>query len=79
VTNFPTIDGARLSLRISSKGQSVSLSFIGHPPSGPVLFQLPSLIDNIGGTSSGRVNQRTGTVTLSPGTKEVTVRLRSSP
>ncbi len=78
VTNFPTTDGRRLNLRISSSGQSVTLTLSGQPPSGPVLFQLPSFVDNIATTSSGRVDQGTGTVTLSPDTKGVTVRLRAA-
>ena len=79
VTNFPTTDGRRLSLRISSSGRSVSLTLRGQPPSGPVLFQLPSFIDNIATTSAGRVDQGTGTVTLSPDTTSVTVQLRQAP
>jgi hypothetical protein len=79
VTNFPTTDGRRLSLRISSSGRSVSLTLRGQPPSGPVLFQLPQFIDNIATTSAGRVDQGTGTVTLSPATRSVTVQLRASP
>ena len=79
VTNFPTTDGRRLSLKISSSGRSVSLSLYGHSPSGPVLFQLPSFIDNIASTSSGRIDQGSGTVTLSSHTKRVTVLLRKSP
>jgi hypothetical protein len=77
VTNFPTNNGRRLSLRISSSGQSVTLTLRGQPPSGPVLFQLPSFVDNIATASAGRVDQGTGTVTLSPDIKEVTVRLRA--
>jgi hypothetical protein len=79
VTNFPTTDGRRLSLRISSSGRSVSLTLRGQPPSGPVLFQLPQFIDNIATTSAGRVDQGTGTVTLSPATRSVTVQLRAAP
>ncbi len=79
ITNFPTTDGRRLSLTISSSGQSVSLTLHGQPPSGPVLFQLPSFVDNIATTSAGVVDQGTGTVTLSPDTKSVTVRLGSAP
>ena len=75
VTNFPTTDGRRLSLRISSRGRSVSLTLRGHTPSGPVLFQLPQFIDNIETTSAGRIDQGTGTVTLSPATRSVTVQL----
>jgi hypothetical protein len=79
VTNFPTTDGRRLSLRISSSGRRVSLSLGGQPPSGPVLFQLPTFIDNIATTSAGRVDQETGTVRLSPDTRSVTVQLRAAP
>ncbi len=75
VTNFPTTDGRRLSLTISSSGRSVSLRLLGQPPSGPVLFQLPQFIDNIATTSAGQVDEGTGTVTLSPATRSVTVEL----
>ena len=34
VTNFPTTDGKRLSLKISSRGRSVSLALSGQSPSG---------------------------------------------
>jgi hypothetical protein len=79
VTNFPTTDGRRLSLTISSSGRSVSLKLRGQQPSGPVLFQLPQFIDDIATTSAGRVDEGTGTVTLSPATKSVTVQLRAAP
>jgi len=77
VTNFPTTDGRRLSVRISSSGQSVSLSLSGQSPSGPVLFDLPSFINNIAAASSGSIDQGTGTVTLAPGTRHVTVQFRA--
>jgi hypothetical protein len=76
VTNFPTTEGRRLGVRIASRGRSVSLTLSGQAPSGPVLFQLPSFVDNISNTSSGRIDQRTGTVTLTPSTRTVTVGLR---
>ena len=79
VTNFPTTDGRRLSLTISSSGRSVSLRLSGQPPSGPVLFELPQFIDNIASTSIGRVDEGTGTVTLSPETRSVTVQLGAAP
>jgi hypothetical protein len=44
-----------------------------------VLFQLPQFIDNIATTSAGRIDQSTGTVTLSPATRSVTVQLRGAP
>jgi hypothetical protein len=79
VTNFPTTDGRRLSLTISSKGRSVSLALHGQPPSGPILFQLPLFINNVEGTSAGRIDQGSGTVTLPPATRSVTVQLRAAP
>jgi hypothetical protein len=75
VTNFPTTDGRRLGITISSTGRSVSLTMSGQAPSGPVLFELPSFVDNIAGASAGTVDADTGTVTLSPRIRRVTVRL----
>jgi hypothetical protein len=40
-----------------------------------VLFELPQFIDNIATTSAGQADEGTGTVTLSPATKSVTVQL----
>jgi len=79
VTNFPTIDGRRLSLKISSNGQSVSLTLTGRAPSGSVLFQIPAFTNNVATASSGSIDEVTGTVTLPPGTRNVTVQLRSPP
>jgi hypothetical protein len=75
MSNFPTTDGHRLGLRISSTGHTVSLSLAG-TPSGPVVFDLPAFVNNIAGTSAGQVNEAAGTVTIAPGTRNVTVRLR---
>jgi NPCBM-associated, NEW3 domain of alpha-galactosidase len=75
VSNFPVTDGHRLGLDISSTGRAVSLSLAG-TPSGPVVFDLPAFVDNIAGTSTGRVNEAAGTVEIAPGTRQVTVRLR---
>ena len=75
VTNFPTTDGKRLTLKISSSGRAVSLALSGQSPSGHVLFELPSFTNDIAGTSSGSTNEETGTVTLAPRTRSVTVRL----
>ena len=75
VSNFPTTDGHRLGLEISSTGHAVSLSLTG-TPSGPVVFELPAFVNNIAGTSTGQVNEAAGTVTIAPGTQSVTVRLR---
>ena len=56
-------DGHRADVSISSSGRSVSLTLRGAPPAGPVLFQLPSFIENIASASAGTVDQATGTVT----------------
>jgi hypothetical protein len=77
VTNFPTTGGKRIGVRITSKGRSVTLTLSGSAPSGQVLFQLPSFVDNIAGTSTGKIDRPTGTVTLGPGTTSVTVRLKN--
>jgi hypothetical protein len=79
VTRFPATDGRRVNLSISSHGRTVSLELSGRLPAGPVLFQLPSFVDNVVSTSAGRTDQATGTVTLSPGTRAVTVVLRHPP
>jgi hypothetical protein len=78
VTNFPTTGGRRLGLRITSNGKAVTLLLTGHAPSGPVLFQLPFLVDNVKATSSGHVDQKTGTVRLSATTRRVTVQLKKA-
>jgi NPCBM-associated, NEW3 domain of alpha-galactosidase len=75
MSNFPTTEGHRLGLRISSTGHTVSLSLAG-TPSGPVVFDLPAFVNNIAGTSAGQVNEAAGTVTIAPGTRNVTARLR---
>jgi hypothetical protein len=75
LTNFPTTDGRRLSVSISSSGLSVSLTLNGHLPSGQVLLQLPGFANNIVSTSSGTINQEAGTVTLAPRATSVTVQL----
>ncbi len=79
VTNFPTTDGRRLNVKISSSGRSVTLSLSGQTPSGGVLFELPSFVNDIASTSSGSIDQRTGTVTLTPASTSVTVELVRAP
>ena len=64
--------------RITATGRSVTLSLNGRPPSGKVLFQLPSFVDDIASTSAGTIDEQTGTVTLAAPTQHVTVKLRSS-
>jgi hypothetical protein len=76
VTDFPTTDGRRLGLRLTSTGAAVTLELHGVRPSGPVLFELPSFVDNLAATSAGHMDPSTGTVELLPTTRAVTVRLR---
>ena len=44
-----------------------------------MLFQLPAFVGNIAGTSAGTIDQKTGTVTLSPTVSTVTVQLAHAP
>jgi hypothetical protein len=76
VANFPTTDGHHLGLTISTSGSAVTLRLSGGHPAGAVLFQLPAFVRNIASASTGTVDQATGTVTLTPSTTSVTVRLR---
>jgi len=68
--------GRRISLHIRSNGRSVTLSLSGATSSQHVLFELPAFVDNIESASDGTVDQRTGTVSLSPIHRTVTVDLR---
>ncbi len=77
--NFPTTDGRRSSVTITATGTAVTLTLSGAAPPGPVLFELPSFLGNIASTSAGTVNRATGTVTVSPHTRHVTVTLRRAP
>jgi hypothetical protein len=79
VTNFPTTAGHRVTITVTSAGRSVSLSLRGTPPPGPVLLQLPSFSRNIASASSGTVDHATGTVTLAPHVRHVTVTLQRAP
>jgi hypothetical protein len=80
LANFPTTDGRHIGLTIRTSGSSVTLTFSGGQPSGPVLFQLPAFVDNIAHASAGTADDTTGTVTLPPTVRSVTVRLtRAEP
>jgi hypothetical protein len=78
VTNFPTTDGRRVGLTITSAGAAVTLTLHGRAP-GPVLFQIPSFVRNIASTSTGHFDEAGGSVTVPPGTHRVTVEMRTSP
>jgi hypothetical protein len=76
VTNFPTTNGHRVGLRVTSTGRAVTLTLTGQAGSGPVLFELPSFVGNVTSASTGRIDPRTGTVTVPAHTTHVTVHLR---
>lgn len=40
-----------------------------------MLFQLPAFVGNIARTNAGTIDEKTGTVTLAPAVRTVTVRL----
>ena len=79
VSNFPTTDGHRLGATISPRRGSVTLTLSGAAPTGAVLFELPAFVNNIAATSSGSIDQKTGTVRVASGVRRVTVRLRHTP
>ncbi len=73
VANMPTTDGHHLGLTIRGAGPTVTLTLTGQAPAGPVLFQLPAFVHNIAHASAGTVDESTGTVTLPPSVRSVTV------
>jgi hypothetical protein len=75
LANFPTAGGRHTGLTIRTSGSTVTLTLSGGLPPGPVLFQLPAFAGNIAHASAGTVDGKTGTVTLSPATRSVTVQL----
>lgn len=79
VDNFPSTDGRRLGVRITTNGPSVSLTVDGHLPPGRILFELPAFVDDVAATSAGATDQSTGTVTLPAGARRVVVTLRRVP
>jgi hypothetical protein len=76
LANVPVADGHHLGLTIATRGNSVTLALSGSRPAGPVLFQLPAFVRNIARASAGSISEQTGTVTLTPSVRTVTVRLR---
>jgi hypothetical protein len=75
LANFPTTGGKHAGLTIATSGRTVTLTLTGGKPSGPVLFQLPAFVGNIAHASAGTVDSKTGTVTLPPTIRSVTVQL----
>ncbi len=76
LANFPTTGGHHLGLTIRTSGAAVTLTLTGQPPAGDVLFQLPAFVGNIASASAGAVSEATGTVTLGPAVRTVTVTLK---
>ena len=62
--------------RVNPRGVTLTLS--GRAPAGPVLFQLPAFVNNIAHASAGTVNESTGTVTLDPSVRSVSVQLKKA-
>jgi hypothetical protein len=75
---FPTTDGRHIGLTVKGSGTSVTLTLTGDQASGPVLFQLPAFVNNIAHASTGTVDQKTGTVTLSASARSVAVQLKQA-
>lgn len=78
VTGFPTTDDKRISVRISGRTNGVALTLSGDSH-GPVLFQLPAFVGDIASATSGRIDEKTGTVRLPAGVDTVTVALIHAP
>lgn len=77
VRNFPVADGHRIALRITSSGTAVHLTMGGpDAPSGNVILEMPGLVSNIAGVSTGRADEGAGSVEIPPSVKSLTVRLR---
>jgi hypothetical protein len=79
VENFAATGGRRLGVRIVAHGRSLSFSFSGRLPPGPVLLELPAFVHGVATTSTGTTNEHTGTVTLPPGSRRAVVTLRRLP
>jgi hypothetical protein len=78
LANMPTVNGHHLGLTVHTKGTAVTLSLTGQQPAGSVLFQLPAFVGNIAKASAGKIDEKTGTVTLPATTHGVTVWLKHS-
>jgi hypothetical protein len=75
LAHVPTVAGRHLGLSIRAQGAAVTLSLSGQRPAGPVLFQLPAFVRNIAPASAGTVDEQTGTVTVPPSVRTVSVTL----
>jgi hypothetical protein len=78
VSNFPTTNGGRIAVTITTRGDAVTLRLTGRP-SGPVAFELPAFVNNIASASAGTVDNGAGAVTIPARTQSVTVTLAHAP
>lgn len=78
VSNFPTTDGHRIGVTITTRGDAVTLHLTGKA-SGPATFELPAFVNNIASASAGTVDKGAGAVTISAHTRSVTVTLAHAP
>jgi hypothetical protein len=78
VSNFPTTNGHRIGVRITTRGDAVTLKLAGNLP-GPVTFELPAFVDNIASASAGTVDKAAGAVTIPAYAQSVTVTLAHAP
>jgi hypothetical protein len=76
VDNVPIAGGQRMGLTVTTSGLRVTLELSGSAPAGDVLFQLPAFNHDIAATTTGTVDQASGTVTVPGSTRTVTVTLR---
>ena len=72
VSNFPTTDGHRIAVTITTQGDAVTLKMTGKLP-GQVTFELPAFVNNIASTSAGTIDNGAGTVTIPANARSVTV------
>ncbi len=75
VRNFPTTNGQRIELSITTNGLAVTLTVHDANHSG-VSFELPAFAGNVASASTGRIDDTTGSVELARGVSTVTVQLR---
>ncbi|MBV8949445.1 MAG: carbohydrate-binding protein [Actinobacteria bacterium] len=78
VGNFPTVDGKRIALGISTSDGDVRIDVRGALPAAGIRVELPVFVGNIRSVSAGSVDERTGTVTLPAQVGTVSVRLLHS-
>jgi hypothetical protein len=78
VSNFPTTDGGRIGVTITTRGNAVTLQLTGRP-SGPVIFELPAFVNDIAWASAGTIDNGAGAVTIDAHTRSVTVTLAHAP